>query len=466
MTRIALSLGLVVALGSLGCGSDNNGLLFDTDSGVGADGGDNSDTSIQFGGDSSVETGPNCVNLQCRQDPCGTTNLTGTVVTGTPTNLYGGPDPIYNAIVYVPNAPVAAFTPGVTCDKCGTPVSGNPVVITLTDEKGNFTLKNVPSGSSIPLVVQVGRWRRQIVIPNVNKCVDNALTKDQTRMPRNQKEGDIPHIAIASSTYDAEECILRKMGVDDAEFTDPMKNGRIHIYHGNGVTTPNSPSDTALWSSLKTMQQYDMMLFPCSSAPTIGSDPGQPGKDLETYMNSGGRVFATDLSYSWFKDNSGVSGGLPKTAGWTTWGGINPYTNPLPAFVDQTFPKGKALAAWLKNIGATPTLGQIGLQETYHVVDTVNAPTSRWLYSQAPSPPTIQTISFNTPIGKPADQQCGRGVYSNFHVANGQSGGGQTFPNECNASPLSAQEKVMEFMFFDLGSCVQDDTVPPQPPPN
>jgi hypothetical protein len=320
----------------------------------------------------------------------------------------------------------------------------------------------VPVGNNIPLVIQVGRWRRQVTIPTVTKCVDNPVAADLARMPRNKSEGDIPHIAIASSTYDAEECILKKMGVDDAEFTDPGKNGRIHIYHGNGVTTPNSPPMANLWADVKTMKQYDMMLFPCSSAPTIGSDPGAPGAALEDYMNAGGRVFATDLSYSWFKDNKGTSNQLPNTAKWTTWGGIG--VNPLPATIDQSFPKGKALAEWLKNIGATPTLGSISLQETYHVVDGVNAPTSRWLYSTSPA--SVQTLSFKTPLGKPADQQCGRGVYSNFHVANGQSGGGQTFPAECNSSPLSAQEKVMEFMFFDLGSCVQDDTVPPQPPPN
>src|SRR5205823_6193983 len=133
-----------------------------------------------------------------------------------------------------------------------------------------------------------------------------------------------------------------------------------------------------------------------------------------------------------------------------------------PTTVDQGFPKGKALAQWLQLVGATTQLGKIDLQQTYHVVDGVNMPTTRWLYSTSPA--TVQTLSFNTPVGKMPDQQCGRAVYSNFHVATG-SGGGTTYPAECNANPLTPQEKVMEFMFLDLSSCVQTDTMDPMPPP-
>ena len=52
-----------------------------------------------------------------------------------------------------------------------------------------------------------------------------------------------------------------------------------------------------------------------------------------------------------------------------------------------------------------------------------------------------------------------------FHVtgANGASGG-KPFPTECDNGPLSPQEKVLEFMLFDLASCIQKDTTPPSPP--
>ena len=39
----------------------------------------------------------------------------------------GSADPLLNALVYVPNAAVKAFTPGVSCDKCGADASGSPL---------------------------------------------------------------------------------------------------------------------------------------------------------------------------------------------------------------------------------------------------------------------------------------------------------------------------------------------------
>src|SRR5205807_1829121 len=74
--------------------------------------------------------GGTCTNLCLQQASCdgGSTTLTGTVVAPTPSQ-YGAPDPIYGATVYVPNSPVSPFPAGVSCDQCGTPVSGSPLVI-------------------------------------------------------------------------------------------------------------------------------------------------------------------------------------------------------------------------------------------------------------------------------------------------------------------------------------------------
>jgi hypothetical protein len=160
----------------------------------------------------------------------------------------------------VPNAEVEPFSFGVACENCGAPASGSPITVALTDATGKFTLTDVPAGTNIPLVIQIGRWRRQVVIPQVTECVNNELPAELTRLPRNKAEGDIPHIAIASSIYDAEECILRKIGIDDAEFTPLNLDGRVHIYQGSGATLPGSPGMETLWGDYALLTNYDIVL--------------------------------------------------------------------------------------------------------------------------------------------------------------------------------------------------------------
>ncbi|HEY6461034.1 MAG TPA: hypothetical protein VIY73_12810, partial [Polyangiaceae bacterium] len=163
-----------------------------------------------------------CTGLCLQQVACdsGTTTVTGTVVAGT-LPQYGTPDPVYDAIVYVPNAPISPFSAGVQCSQCGGEVTGNPLVATQTAPDGTFTLTNVPVGADIPLVIQLGRWRRQVTIPNVGACATTALPTSLTRLPRNPSEGDIPLIAVATGEADQTECVLLKMGIDQAQFTAP-----------------------------------------------------------------------------------------------------------------------------------------------------------------------------------------------------------------------------------------------------
>jgi hypothetical protein len=105
----------------------------------------------------------------------------------------------------------------------------------------------------------------------------------------------------------------------------------------------------------------------------------------------------------------------------------------------------------------------------------VRPPTQRWLYTDLPGKATVQHFTFNTPIEAPAAQQCGRVVFSQFHVAgekampviNPMLSRG-TFPTDCSNAPMTPQEKALEFMLFDASACILPDNERPtvfQPPP-
>jgi hypothetical protein len=70
-----------------------------------------------------------------------------------------GIDPLPNVQVYIPQAPVAAFTPGVSCPVVGTLPSGNPLVGAVSGVDGSFSIPGAPAGQNIPLVIVSGRWR-------------------------------------------------------------------------------------------------------------------------------------------------------------------------------------------------------------------------------------------------------------------------------------------------------------------
>jgi hypothetical protein len=168
------------------------------------------------------------------------------------------------------------------------------------------------------------------------------------------------------------------------------------------------------------------------------------------------------LSFSWI-----LGDGSPyaDTANWVDSPDIDDLQSKLPSRVDTAFPKGQALADWLQGVGATTTLGQITLHETYKRSLSVNPPTQRWLYSEAPQ--SLQSFTFNTPTTATGDAQCGRVAYSSFHIAGSAMGDtvpSDVFPGECDDQPLTPQERVLEFMLFDLASCVQIDTGKPKPP--
>jgi hypothetical protein len=144
--------------------------------------------------------------------------------------------------------------------------------------------------------------------------------------------------------------------------------------------------------------------------------------------------------------------------------------NEITADVVTSFPKGQALSQWLVNVGASTQRGRIDLTGTQYTVVREN-PTyaQRWIATE--SPETVQYLSANTPLGAPAEDQCGRVVLSDIHVSGSEDEGrdvssdGTEFPEGCRTTDLSPQEKVLAYMLFDISGCIVPDNEVPLPPP-
>jgi hypothetical protein len=473
-TILACSLGAFLAV--VACGSDEDGSNFGASSGAssGASGGASSGfMTSSSGGDGP----PPCVGLQCKQVSCaggGTTSLSGKVY------LPEGTIPLYNAIVYVPNAPLAAFTSGITCDKCGTAPSGSPITTALTDATGSFKLENVPVGTDFPLVIQLGRWRRQITVPGskITQCGDAQLDASDTHLPRNKTQGDIPQIAITTGAADSLECFLRKIGIEDTEFTPGNGTGRVHVFQGGtydvdvpAATMSGATNAQSLWDSEADLMKHDIVILSCEGAEVNDTKSQLARDNLKKYLDAGGRVFASHYHYTWFKNNAGAAAPNPLavTASWLNGDDAVPADQNVT--IDQTVQKGKDFARWLDTVQATTAAGSgmVGMNELKSSVASVPATgqpaetSRRWIYATQQSDQT-KFFSFNTPLGTPPEMQCGRAVHTDIHVSAGDDSTG-TFPTNCKTTVITPQEKALVFMLMDLAACIQDDSKAPVPPP-
>jgi hypothetical protein len=265
-------------------------------------------------------------------------------------------------------------------------------------------------------------------------------------MPQNQMEGDIPLIAIATGDADQVECVLRKVGVADSEFTAPGGGGRINLYAGENEpgaypSGGKPPSEGTLMGVPATTNQYDVIMLPCqgTAAPKTGAEL----QDFVNFANAGGRIYTSHYSYDYIYQNPNQ----PAIANWN----VGQATLPDGlATVDTTFSAGATLAQWLQLVGATTVQGQMAISTLRHDLNGVIAPTQSWLTlnDSAANNPVMQFV-YNAPVG--GTNQCGRVLFNEYHVENPPtSPAGKTFPNECSTAAMTPQEKLLEYSLFEL----------------
>jgi hypothetical protein len=425
-------------------------------------------------------------------DVCGP-NATGGCAGGTSTTITGfvydpGDNlPVYNALVYVPVGAVQKPQTGVNPAVCS--CTAPPAYASAyTGIDGSFTLTNIPSGTSASVVVQLGKWQR-VFTETISPCATTTLTSHLT-LPSTHLQGNIPLFAIDTGNVDTMECVLLKMGIASTEFVDPAiagglptAAGRVHMYQGSvvsggAVIDKNTPTEAALTESASVMDSYDVILFPCQGGAaqtctgtrrnqtcTIGYGTGNgfpnTWANLLNYTAAGGRAFTTHFHYDLLDGNGSFTG----TANWTPNAGGNGWQGPDTGYINNTgptsFPRALTLALWLNQPAVYGgTLGQIPVSVIRNDFAAVNAPAQLWMSMKNPDPANFPVhYSFDTPFG--GSPVCGRVVYSDFHVEDNTGANGATFPTECMGGGLTPQEKLLEFMLFDLTSCVSPPTCTP-----
>jgi hypothetical protein len=377
--------------------------------------------------------------------------------------------PLYDVVIYEPSEALEPLTSGASCETCDGDFSGRPVAAAVSDAAGHFKLEGLKATENVPLVIQVGKWRRQITVPSLTACQDNELDDPELfRLPRNQSEGDLPQMAVVRGGSEALECLIRKLGVDDSEFTTDGGKGRVHLYvSAGGTATAGTASladgtqlgtDDSLLDSLDKMKGYDMILLGCEGTDNIiEGRPESQYFNVRDYADQGGRVFGSHYHDKFIWNDKTEDKPYPEVVKFQSGASALPSPATGNINVDPGFPKGNALADWLVNVKASTTRGQISIIDAENTVRSVMNPNAiSWISSpDAKTPGAPIYFSFPTPIN---GQACGRMVFSDIHVASGSGDTGkQPFPTGCTNPALTPQQAALAFMIFDLSSCVQPE---------
>src|SRR5690606_16916492 len=159
------------------------------------------------------------------------------------------------------------------------------------------------------LVIQIGKWRRQLVVPNVAACQDLPLADTETRLPKDRSEGDLPQIAISTGAADALECLILKLGIAPSEFTTETGGGRVHMFTNTGIGTPtNQPPSSGrgtdrfnatwpggasavftdsrtMWADATSLNRYDIVLLSCEGSQYATTKPQSSMDALKAYAD-------------------------------------------------------------------------------------------------------------------------------------------------------------------------------------
>ena len=359
------------------------------------------------------------------------TTLTGTVFAP------NGTLPINHALVYVPTGDLDAIPDGPHGPTCA---SGAPMARSFSNSDGSFHLPNVPAGA-VRLVIQVGKWRREVMVPDVAACSETAVDAALTRLPRTSDEGHIPRIAISTGHDDTLECLARDIGIADSEIASPA--GRVRFYVGNGTGQFDGGAafeSRGVLTTASALNTYDAVLLGCEgrSAP---ADPTGASAMFD-FVHAGGWLWLTHYEYHWLD---------LAPAPWSDMAVFDTQQQTLPMqatlLIDKGNAQGTAFAAWLDalHVSEMPdTLAVALAARSCRAADSTM--TARLLYlDPAVQQAGVQLFTWDAP------ENGGRLVFSDVHHDGLQQQAPPAYPTECMAA--LPQELAVAYQLFDAPTC-------------
>lgn len=373
-----------------------------------------------------------------------------------------GTDPIPNVLVYA-TEDTHVFEGPWTSVRCVACVSTPPGALasTRSGADGSFVLASptLDAGGTFTVVVESGGFRRVVRGVTIDECGTVTLAAAQTTLPgANAGDDTIPPIAVASSTTGTGDVnddfafVLDAMGITGYDRVHPDRSG-----------TPSAAGLFSLLSDTSRLMRYQIVIVPCGALGNFSVDPNltpQIVSNLRAWLAAGGRLYASDLAYAV------VQRSYPEAV--TFAPGPSPRAGTDPATVGVGIARGSTipgridapeLLAWLQLVGAAPAgateIPIADLRDPWSAVDFVapellapdamglthavvwvSADVDWHIAGSGRHPLTVQAD-----YAGPAGDYCGRVVFTSYHV-------------ETGTGTLTPQERVLEYLFFQLSSCI------------
>lgn len=376
-----------------------------------------------------------------------------------------GTHPVPGALVYVPVGDALPPRTG-ECGQCVEPSAVAASAVTGPD--GTFRLQGVPEGA-VTVVVEKGSFQRVTPIA-AGACGESTLDPEWTRLPRHSGEGSVPRIAVITGAFDAMELVLAKLGLatlDTAGFVVPG-SAQFDLFDGGELygdpwapPTGAYPSAMTLLGDAAMLASYDYVFVNCGTAiddpPHDALGNATIRANLRSFVERGGRLFVTDLSYDF------VEQVFPPYVGFvgTTGDGLSAAPEPgdvaelgVEAPLTRATVHDGTLLAWLGGLGLLESDGSLrveGLVDHWAVMWTYDEASTRvWLSGHVAWGEWGAESTGVAPLTVTFAHGCGRVLYTSYHTVESN-----------RAGTLNAQELVLAYLGLEIGECL----VVPEPPP-